>query len=234
MKRRNFMRAGVILALSAFSGLTSSKLKAAALAEKVIDAASDFKYRIIALIRELKSEGSNLVKKVMDGRKYEFDPYTHYPYEGGIKDETTGYQLFFHAHREDEFGHFHTFATDEDGELVHLVLISMNEKGELIGLATVNRWVTGDKYVKADVLKNLADNFFIKSSLFKDSRVVDFVNTIFKAYKTEIFELFVERDKWIKNYVNKNYREPFEDREFEILSFKEVNLLEDFISRREK
>ncbi|OGV04000.1 MAG: hypothetical protein A2330_01425 [Ignavibacteria bacterium RIFOXYB2_FULL_36_7] len=113
---------------------------------------------------------------------------------------------------------------DENGELVHLVLISMDEQGKPIVLATVNRWVTGDKYVKADVLKKLTKDFYVNPSLFTDQKVVEFVNDIFKAYSEEIFQLYYDRDKWIIEYVNKNFREPFEDREFEILSERKINL----------
>ncbi|MBI3124046.1 MAG: hypothetical protein HYZ10_06540 [Ignavibacteriales bacterium] len=194
------------------------------MASKVIVASADFRRRIVRIIKELKSEGSNLVVKIMNKKKYAFDPFTHYPFEGGIKDDSTGNQLFFHIHRLNEFGHFHTFATDEEGDLIHLVLISMNKQGEPLGLATVNRWVTGDKYVKADTLKKLSKSFFVNPGLYVDGRTVEFVNHIFKAFQEEINNLYVERDKWISEYVNKNYREPFEDRDYEILSYKEINL----------
>lgn len=221
MKRRQFVKSGFLL----ISGLVvNSKLAILNAAERTINIAEDYKTKILDIINNLKAEGTNLVAKIMNGKKYEFDPYTHYPYDGGIKDESTGYQLFFHAHREDEYGHFHTFATDEEGKLVHLVLISMNKAGELIGLATVNRWVTGDKYVKADRLKELSKTFKINPKLYKDERVIRFVNYIFKAYKSEIEELFDKRDQWINNYAQTYYREPFEDREFEILSFKTISL----------
>lgn len=131
---------------------------------------------------------------------------------------------FFHAHRDDEYGHFHTFIEDEDGELVHLILISMNEKGEPIKLATVNRWVTGDKYVKAEKLKSLFDKFEMDANLFPEKRLIEFVNYTFKAYKEDIYKLFDERDKWIYDYAGKYFREPYEDRDFEILSSKDINI----------
>ena len=221
MKRRQFFKTGFVL-IAAFAA--SSKLTLVNAAEQTSNFVKDYKAKILEIIKNLKAEGTNLVAKIMNGKEYKFDPFTHYPYDGGIKDESTGYQLFFHAHREDEYGHFHTFATDDDGKLVHLVLISMNEKGELIGLATVNRWVTGDKFVKADKLKQLASNFYMDPSLYKDQRVIQFVNSVFKAYRNEIEAIFDERDKWINNYARKYYREPFEDRDHEILSHKKVIL----------
>lgn len=221
MKRRQFVKSGFVL-ISAL--VVNSKLAILNAAERTANLAEDYKTKILDIIRKLKKEGSDLVTKIMNGKKYHFDAFVHYPYDGGIKDEQTGYQLFFHAHREDEYGHFHTFAKDNDGSLIHLVLISMNDKGELIGLATVNRWVTGDKFVKADRLKELSKTFQINPKLYKDERVIKFVNYIFKAYESEIDELFDQRDKWINNYAQTYYREPFEDREFEILSFKRITL----------
>lgn len=221
MKRRDFIfKSSVVLA----GFIASSKLHAATIITKAADIGNEYKMRIIAIIHELKRESSNLVLKIMNGKKYIFDPYTHYPFDNGIKDEETGCQLFFHAHRENEYGHFHTFARDENNELIHLLLISMDKQGNPLALATVNRWVTGDKYVKADKLKSLSDNFFVNPDLYKDIRVVEFINNIFKAYRDEIFQLFDERDKWINNYVNNYFREPFEDRDFEILSQKTISL----------
>jgi hypothetical protein len=221
MKRRQFLQSAGIISLGL---IASTKVKAASIINRIAEVSNEFKERILAIINELKAEGSNLVKKIMNGKKYEYDPYTHYPYDGGIKDENTGYQLFFHIHRQNEYGHFHTFATDENGDLIHLALISMDENGRPIALATVNRWVTGDKYVKADTLKHLSKDFYVEPSLFKDERIVEFINDIFKAYREEIFLLYDERDLWISNYVNQNFREPFEDRDFEILSEKKIDV----------
>jgi hypothetical protein len=187
-------------------------------------AAEKYLTRIVSIINSLKLNGSNLVLKIMDGKKYKFDPNVHYPFDGGIVDHKTNSRVFFHAHRKNEYGHFHTFVEDEKGNLIHLVLISMNKQGEPIGLSTVNRWVTGDKYVKADKLKEYFKKFYIDKHLFKDERVLDFIENIFKGYKEKIFHLFDERDEWIKNYVNKNYNEPFEDRNYEVLSSIKVNV----------
>ncbi len=221
MKRRYFIKTSGLLFLSL---LANSKNSTQSFIKNVSEQSNKFKGQIVSIIKDLKKDGSNLVKKVMNGKKYIFDPFTHYPYDGGIKDKTTGYQLFFHAHRKNEYGHFHTFATNDKGELIHLVLISMSKEGKPIGLATVNRWVTGDKYFKADILKSFADNWFVDPSLFKDKRVVEFINNIFKSYLSEIKSLLDERDKWIKEYANKYYREPFEDRDYEVLSYTEINL----------
>ncbi len=157
-----------------------------------------------------------------------FDAYTHYPYDGGVIDENTNCRVFFHAHREDEYGHFHTFCEDENGDLVHIIMISMNEKGEPQMLSTVNTWVTGDKYVKADKLKKYLNNFYIDPNSYKkEKRLIQFVNNILSSYKDTCYELFEERDRWVKDYGFTNYREPFEDRQFEVLSYKKIDVFTD-------
>lgn len=219
--RRNFIKQISTLAVLGFS---ATNIFAATVVKTAVRIGNDFKKRVIDIIEGLRSEGSNVVKKVMNGKTYVFDPYNHYPYDGGITDEKTGYRIFFHAHRPNEYGHFHTFATDENGDLIHLVLISMDEEGRPIAIATVNRWVTDDKYVKADFLKKLLNNFQMDSKLFVEQRVVEFVYNIINAYKEAIYNLFDERDEWIKEYVNKNFSEPFEDRDYEILSERKISL----------
>lgn len=221
MKRREFIKASSLITFL----FLQSKVNAINVIANINETADKFLKQITEIILSLRKEGSNIVKKIMNGRKYKFDPYNHYPTDEGIKDNEMGCQLFFHIHRKNEYGHFHTFSLDDNGELVHLILISMNKDGEPISLATVNRWVTGDKYVKSEKLKELAKSFYVNPNLFNDKRIVEFVNNIFKAYKKEIYDLFDERDHWIKNYVDINYSEPFEDREYEILSERKIRLL---------
>jgi hypothetical protein len=111
----------------------------------------------------------------------------------------TGSRVFFHAHLENEYGHFHTFIEDDDGELVHLVKISVDEKGSSLAPATVNRWVTRDKYVKSDRMKELLQPFTIDPELFEDQRVLIFTNNIMEGYTDYIHEIFDESGEWIKN-----------------------------------
>jgi len=165
------------------------------------------------------------VLKVLNGKELIRDPDIRYPDDKGIADNITGNRIFFHSQREKEFGHFHVFYKKNNKEYVHLLLISMNAKGEPIGLSTVNGWVTGDKYYEANELKKYFDKFsFAPSSYPEEKRIIEFVNAIFEEYRDLIFTLYDERDEWIMNYVNKHYREPFEDRDYDILSSREVSV----------
>ncbi len=219
--RRKFIKSLSLIVIAVSLPIKTSALnlfeKSAFLINKSLE-------KVIEIIDSLRKEKTNIVKKVMNGKPYKFDSYFHYPIKGGIVDDETKSRVFFHCHRENEFGHFHTFVEDENSELVHLVLISMDEEGNPIALATVNRWVTDDKYVKAEQLKILFEEFKINPKLFKDERLLLFIKNILEGYKIEIFELFDKRDEWIRNYALENYREPFEDREFEVLSSIKINL----------
>ncbi len=219
--RRKFLKSISLVAIAVSLPIKTSALdlfeKSSMLVNKSLE-------KVLEIIASLRREKSSIVRKVMDGKEYKFDPYFHYPVKGGIVDDETKSRVFFHCHRENEFGHFHTFVEDENGELVHLVLISMDEEGNPIALATVNRWVTDDKHVKAEQLKVLFEEFEINPKLFKDERLLLFIQNILEGYKTEIFKLFDERDAWIKNYAFENFREPFEDREHEVLSSMKINL----------
>lgn len=99
----------------------------------------------------------------------------HYP-DGDVYDHETHGQYYYHAHRDDEHGHFHLFlrpkgmpsgikpAAVEDFEepkaqndaLSHLIAISMDEFGRPKALFTTNRWVTAEYwYGCEDVIRML-------------------------------------------------------------------------------
>jgi hypothetical protein len=222
--RRNFIRSTAIITVGLLLPAKSFAMK---VIDKTVNIYNTSLERVIDIINSLKNEESSVVKKIMTGQEYKFDSYFHYPVKGGIVDEKTGSRVFFHAHRENEYGHFHTFTEDDDGELVHLVLISMDENGTPLALATVNKWVTGDKYVKAERLKELLSRFTIDPQLFEDERLLTFINNIMTGYKESIYKIFDDRDEWIRNYAFTYTREPFEDYEHEILSIKEIDVFED-------
>ena len=69
-----------------------------------MNAAAD---EILECYRVLKKGGANIVGEILrgEGTFYEWD---HYP-EGDIYDNETHAQYYYHAHREGEHGHFHTF-----------------------------------------------------------------------------------------------------------------------------
>lgn len=185
--------------------------------------------KIVEIITGLKKEGSSITRKTLNHKKYVKDSSVHYPNEDSIEDLETHCQVFFHAHRDDEYGHFHTFINNKNGELVHLIMISMDKKGNPTAISTVNDWVTGDFKVETNELKELFIQFKMNHNLFPDKRIIEFIENIFIGYKDLIFELFDERDQFIKNYIKQNASEPFDDSDIEVLSSRAIDVYSDVI-----
>ena len=70
--------------------------------------------------------------------------------------------------------------------------------------------------------EEIAFNIYNLSYLYSEHH--QRIRFCYAFYNGEINQLYDERDWWIMNYVNKNYREPFEDRDYEILSEIKIDL----------
>lgn len=180
---------------------------------------------IRAAARTLSAQGTNAAKAVQDGQAYQFDPTVRYPLETGIVDPTHGHSFYFHAHRTDEYGHFHTFARDEYGLSVHLLMISINKAGQPTALSTVNQWVTDDRHVRAAELMKLYRRFQISPSAFKTPALVSMVNAILGSYASLALPLFEERDAWVDKYRADHGKLPYQDRSIEVISTRAINPL---------
>lgn len=177
-----------------------------------------------ALLDGLAAEGSSLLPLVLNGNP--FAPWRMYPWPGGVTDQRTASQYFYHAHEDyaGEHGHFHTFVYHRR-KLVHLVAIGMDEKGWPNALYTFNRWGPGDTYFPAARLKNFLPSFRIEDVLQPDVRVGTFLNEMLKGFRAEIEGLFGRRDETFARYRLANGGvEPFEDRALEITSHLPINL----------
>ena len=188
-------------------------------------------YRVLA-----KSE-DNIIGEVLKGQGtfYEMD---HYP-PGDIYDPESHSQYYYHAHREGEHGHFHTFLRSDgmkagvkpikgqsdqdymqerDDQICHLIAISMDNKGFPISLFTTNRWVTAENWYSAEDTIKCLDSFEI--DLVPPSWPVNiWLTSIIRLYRPVIKSLIEERDVKIANW-QAQYpdRDVFEDRELEITS----------------
>ncbi len=162
-------------------------------------------------------------KAALGGQERVFDPTRHYPSVAGIVDPSTGHRFFFHYHRPDEFGHFHTFSIDGYGAPVHIAMITINEAGRATTLSTTNQWVTGTRYIPADQMKPFIDGFAMAKSAQKDPALVSFINELIQGNKANILELYIDRDRWIERYKKTSQGNPFKDEQHEVLSSKEIN-----------
>jgi hypothetical protein len=152
-------------------------------------------------------------------------PWTLYPGEYGIFDRRTRCQFYYHSHAgaEHEDGHFHTVRLFPD-HTVHVVAISMAPTGWPQALFTVNLWAIGDAEETPENLKRYARRFLVEEGR-GESRVIRFVNLMFRAFLPEI-----ERLQDMKAAALTAYRlahpgtNPFEDRSLEVLSRVEIDV----------
>ncbi|MEX1036078.1 MAG: hypothetical protein WDZ54_08985 [Sneathiella sp.] len=205
-----------------------------------MNAAAD---EILECYRVLKKGGANIVGEILrgEGTFYEWD---HYP-EGDIYDSETHAQYYYHAHREGEHGHFHTFLrkkgmragvlpvrylgdadwpTAEDEVICHLIAISMNSAGFPIGLFTTNRWVTGENwYDKTDVIEML-DGFVIDHST-PSWPVNRWLSAMTVLFRPQIEQLIIARDAKVAEWqVDKPDTDVFEDRDLEVTSALDIRV----------
>jgi hypothetical protein len=198
--------------------------------------------QVLECHRVLQKSGSNVVAEVLrgQGKFYEFD---HYP-KGDVYDLETHSQYFYHAHREGEHGHFHTFLREEgmpkdcrpaaqseapfmkerDDKISHLIAISMNRAGFPIGLFTTNRWITADNWYKADDVIKMLDRF--EMDLASPSWPVNiWLTAMLRLFRPQIMELVRERDATVANWQKEHPDvDAFEDRGCDITSVRKISV----------
>ncbi|MCH7487003.1 MAG: hypothetical protein IIC04_08450 [Proteobacteria bacterium] len=198
--------------------------------------------RVLECYRVLAKSDTNVVAEVLRGQGT-FYEYDHYP-TGDVHDPETHSQYYYHSHRDDEHGHFHTFlrqkgmpkgltpieqseATfmkERDDTLSHLIAISMNRAGYPICLFTTNRWVAADNWYGAEDVIAMLDRFMM--DMAQPSWPVNiWITNMVRLFRPEIEELVRERDKvvadWRKRYQD---RDVFEDRELELTSILDISV----------
>lgn len=121
---------------------------------------------LLECYRDLAARDAHLAGELIGDAA--FEEARHYP-AGDVRDPTSGAQLYFHAHLNDELGHFHTHvriagATPEADELVHLVGVSVDACGLPTRLFAPNCWATDDRWRPADELRALLDRFTFEAA----------------------------------------------------------------------
>lgn len=166
----------------------------------------------------LEAMGSNVVLELIKTESvfYESD---HYP-KGDVKDFETGSQYYYHAHRKEEHGHFHTFIS-QDGRYSHLVAIGMNNGGEPTKLFTTSQKITGENWRKADELVSLLPHFGISHSM-PSYPTNQWISHAIKFYRPQIELLLRQRDLILN--------EKPEEQDKEILSSLKVDFTRHFAS----
>lgn len=198
--------------------------------------------RILECYRVLRKTEDNVVGEVLRGQG-EFFEMDHYP-KGDVYDPETHSQYYYHSHRDDEHGHFHTFlrqkgmpkgltpieqseATfmkERDDTLSHLIAISMNRAGYPICLFTTNRWVGADHWYGAEDVIAMLD-FFMMDMAQPSWPVNIWITNMVRLFRPEIEELVRERDKVVADWRKRHQdRDVFEDRELELTSILDISV----------
>ncbi len=197
---------------------------------------------VVECHRVLAKTGDNVVGEVLrdQGTFYEYD---HYP-KGDVFDPGSNAQFYYHAHRGDEHGHFHTFLREagmdgamlpieqsdaefmheRDDTLSHVIAISMESRGQPIGLFTTNRWVTADTWYAAADVKLMLDRFEI--DLAHPSWPVNtWITAMLRLFRPQILELVDARDRAVAEWREGHPGiDVFEDRDLGITSQCEISI----------
>ncbi|WP_372611878.1 hypothetical protein [Halomonas sp.] len=171
--------------------------------------------------RELNRAGRNIVGEILEGQGA-FVQLDHYP-KGDVYDGESGSQVYYHAHRREEHGHFHLFhrppQDNRPGEVKtpsHLVAISMDRWGAPIGLFTTNRWVTGERWRSAEEVIALATGFRIDHD--RPSWLVNrWITAMVKCCRPQIDTLLRHRDREIARLLADQGDAIYEDRRIEVI-----------------
>ncbi len=215
-----------------------------ALGTERLEAMAEAGLEVLECHRVLAKTGNNIVSEVLprEDTFYEFD---HCP-PGDIHDSEAHAQYYYHAHREGEHGHFHTFMREagmpagvhpvaqsepgylkeRDDRLSHLVAISMDRQGVPIALFTTNRWVTAENWYAAEDVCAMVDRFRIDHA--QPSWAANrWVSAMFRLFRPQIVELVERRDAvvaaWQKEHPDEDV---FEDRNLGLPSRTEISLNE--------
>ena len=194
--------------------------------------------------RVLRRGGLNVVGEVLKGQG-QFVKLNHYP-KGDVYDRDSHSQYYYHAHREAEHGHFHTFLrakgmpervapVDEahgrdwpkgDKALSHIVAISMDKKGFPLRLFTTNRWVTGETWYPAGAVTEMIDRFEIDHA-YPSWPTNRWITAMLRLFRPQIVALLQARDRNLAEWAAAHSdRDVWDDRELEVLSEIEIDVAE--------
>ncbi|HRK56897.1 MAG TPA: hypothetical protein PLQ67_05150, partial [Burkholderiaceae bacterium] len=178
---------------------------------------------------------SRIVGEVLRGQG-QFVEYDHYPADD-VFDEDSGGQYYYHAHRDGEHGHFHTFLRARgmpagvrpievaqrcapwpqgDDALSHLIAISMDRYGYPIGFFATNRWVTDEAWYAAEDVMAMLDRYVIDHA-FPSWPVNRWISAMLVLFRPHIEALVRHRDAVIGwHRAQAPQHDVFEDRTLEV------------------
>ena len=191
----------------------------------------------------LKKGGLNLVGEVLKGQGT-FYRDAHYP-KKDVYDHDSHAQYYYHAHREGEHGHFHTFLRASgmppgcksavwpqakkpwpkgDQAISHLIAVSMDRFGKPLSLFTTNRWVTGETWYPASQVISMLD-YFVVDHAHPSWPLNRWLTSLMVLYRPHIEILLAHRDRtvaaWQKRFP---MDDALEDRQLETIGSLPIDL----------
>lgn len=193
--------------------------------------------------RVLKKADLNVVGEVLRGQG-EFIELEHYPQDDVFDDENHS-QYYYHAHRPEEHGHFHTFLRtgslpgeaqpllamqDQtpwplgDEANAHLISISMDEWGYPIGLFATNRWVTNETWYAANSVIDMLPQFQIDHA-WPSWPVNRWISAMLRLFRPHVTALLTHRDHVIDLWRQTHpATDVLEDRRLEITGYMAISV----------
>lgn len=208
-----------------------------------LEAMRDAAEAIIECQRVVGKTNHNIISELLRD-KGTFYQWNHYP-AGDVRDNETGSQYYYHAHRIDEanheHGHFHTFVrstpqTDDrpptsaspDGQsapaITHLVAVSMDSLGRPQALFTTNRWVTGESWRPAEQAIEMLHRFEIDQA-WPSWPVNLWLTSLLRLFRPTIEVLLRERDRRIAEFADSSDTDAvFENRRLEVTGLAAISV----------
>lgn len=193
--------------------------------------------------RVLTKAGLNVVGEVLRGGG-DFIELEHYPRDD-VFDEDTQSQYYYHAHRPDEHGHFHTFLRagsipnerqpliamksqvpwpEGTDAITHLVGISMDDWGYPIGLFAANRWVTDETWYAADTIIDMLPQFLVDHA-WPSWPVNRWITAMIRLFRPHVTSLLIHRDQVIEAWKQTHPdADVLEDRELDITGYMPISV----------
>lgn len=181
----------------------------------------------------LRKGNTHVVKEILADTSI-FYTFQHYP-KGDVIDLDNLSQYYYHAHRAEEHGHFHTFVLQDLPEkrpsFSHLIAISMSSTGKPIRLFTVNQWVCNDRWQQAKDLIDTIDHF--KIELPHPSWPINrWISSMITLFYPQIVTLLQERDLQIEGKETLKQKEKEVLTEMSISTEKQIKAIEKVLEKR--
>lgn len=184
---------------------------------------------------ELGRRGTTIPALLTGNRQPE--AFMHYPL-GDLYDFVSHCQLYYHTHRDGEYGHAHLFlrprgmpwgvapevAAAEADAPCHLVAVGFDAAGQPDELFTTNRWVTGEAWYSAASTRAMLPCFHMAGEGDK-GLAGQWFTQLLTLFRPVVEDLVAERDAMVARWTEEHPgRAVLDDPDLEIISRRRIQL----------